>query len=135
MALRFQTNYDFTDVPIPTARPHPPPQTGATIRRAKTLIKPERGVAPVPLINPPSHQAASDGKQSPLTDYNGSTTWKLFSRIITFWAPGFLLSSIGGMKDKAVQQAWREKITLCFLIGVMCALVGFATVGFQKVLC
>ena len=135
MALRFQTNYDFTDVPIPTARPHPPPQTGATIRRAKTLIKPERGVAPVPLINPPSHPSPPDGKESPSTDYNGSTTWKIFSRIVTWWAPGFLLKSIGGMKDKAVQQAWREKITLCFLIVIMCGLVGFVTVGFQKVLC
>ena len=49
MALRFQNNYDFTDVPIPTTRQ--PPPSGATIRRAKTLTKPERGVATVPLIN------------------------------------------------------------------------------------
>jgi chitin synthase len=137
MALRFQSNYDFTDVPIPTtSRPNPPQSTGTTIRRAKTLTKPERGVAPVPLINPPSHpsQGATNVKPSP-DDYNGSTSWRLFSRIVTFWAPNFLLSSLGGLKDQAVQQAWREKITLCVIIAIMCALVGFVTVGFQKVLC
>lgn len=68
-------------------------------------------------------------------DYNGSKVWKLFSRIVTFWAPDFLLSSVGGLKDKATKQAWREKITLCFIIAVLCCVVGFATVGFQKVLC
>jgi chitin synthase len=39
------------------------------------------------------------------------------------------------MKDPNVRQAWREKITLCFIIVILCAAVGFATVGFQKVLC
>lgn len=34
-----------------------------------------------------------------------------------------------------MRQAWREKIALCFIIAVLCAAVGFATVGFQKVLC
>lgn len=134
MALRFQNNYDFTDVPIPTTRPHPPPSSGATIRRAKTLTKPERSVAPVPLINPPL-PSSSPSTKSAEDDYNGSTAWRIFSLIVTFWAPNFLLSSVGGLKDKAVRQAWREKITLCFIIAVLCGLVGFVTVGFQKVLC
>lgn len=135
MALRFQSNYDFTDVPIPTTRQ--PPSTGATIRRAKTLTRPERSVAPVPLINPPAtiHPSPSGNLPPPKDEYNGSTAWRIFSLIVTFWAPGFLLSSIGGLKDKATQQAWREKVTLCFLILVLCSGVGFATVGFQKVLC
>ncbi|KAF8160988.1 glycosyltransferase family 2 protein [Crassisporium funariophilum] len=134
MALRFQNNYDFTDVPIPTTRQ--PPPSGATIRRAKTLTKPERGVAPVPLINPPTLLASASGTApQPSNDYNGSTSWRIFSRIVSFWAPDFLLSSIGGLKDKAVRQAWREKIALCFIIAVLCCCVGFVTVGFQKVLC
>jgi chitin synthase len=45
------------------------------------------------------------------------------------------LSSIGGLKDKAVRQAWREKMALCFIISILCASVGFATVGLQRVLC
>lgn len=135
MALRFQTNYDFTDVPIPTTRQ--PPPSGATIRRAKTLTKPERGVAPVPLINPPNLLPSSSGHIPSVKtdDYNGSTPWRIFSRVVTFWAPDFLLSSLGGLKDKAVRQAWREKVALCIIIAFMCCVVGFITVGFQKVLC
>ena len=135
MALRFQSNYDLTDVPIPTTRHPPANPASTTIRRAKTLTRPERGVAPVPLINPqvPSPPGASP-KPSP-DDYNGSHLWRYFSLAVTFWAPDFLLASLAGLKDKAVRQAWREKITLCFIILWLCAAVGFATVGFQKVLC
>ena len=131
MALRFQTNYDFTDVPIPTTRQ--PPPSGATIRRAKTLTKPERGVATVPLINPPTLLTSASVNGQPSS--SGFSSWRIFCRIVSFWAPDFLLSSIGGFKDKAVRQAWREKIALCFIIVVLCCVVGFVTVGFQKVLC
>lgn len=133
MALRFQANSQVSDVPIPTARqPH---LSGATVRRAKTLTRPERSVAPVPLINPPTLPASASSPTPDSSTYNGSTSWRIFSRIITFWAPGILLSSMGGMKDSNVRQAWREKIALCSIIGILCAGVGFATVGFQKVLC
>lgn len=133
MALRFQSNYDFTDVPIPTSRQ--PPPSGATIRRAKTLTKPERGVAAAPLINPPTLLTSASANGQPNDHYNGSTAWRIFSRIVSLWAPDFLLSSIGGLKDKAVRQAWREKIALCFIITLLCCAIGFVTVGFQKVLC
>ena len=116
-----------SDVPIPTSRP-PPPVSAATIRRAKTLTRPERGVAPVPLVGP-AHAS------SPSSDHHGSSAWNIFSRIITFWAPGFLLASLGGMKDSLVRQAWREKLALCFIIAILCTAVGFATVGFQTLLC
>ncbi|KAF8629144.1 hypothetical protein AX17_005730 [Amanita inopinata Kibby_2008] len=129
MASRFRSNYDISDVPIPTARP--PPSSGATVRRAKTLNKPERGVAPVPLVATSSPPSSS---QSP-ADYNGSLAWRIFSRIVTLWAPDFLLTSVGGMKDAPVRQAWREKIALCVIIAILCCAVGFATVGFQTVLC
>ncbi|KAF5370675.1 hypothetical protein D9758_002066 [Tetrapyrgos nigripes] len=130
MALRFQSNVDIHDVPIPTTRP-PPQSSGPTIRRAKTLTRPERGVAPVPLITP--HTTSVQG--SPDSSYNGSSAWRIFSRVVTFWAPSFLLSSLGGLKDKATRQAWREKIALCFIIIIMCGVIGFATVGTQSVLC
>ncbi|KAF8626869.1 hypothetical protein AX15_004687 [Amanita polypyramis BW_CC] len=122
-----------SDVPVPTSRPPAPPLT-VSVRRTKTLTRPERGVAPVPLVGPPSAAVPSGHNHSP-TDYDGSTIWRFFSHIVTFWAPSFLLASIGGMKDPLVRQAWREKLALCFIIVILCAAVGFATVGFQTVLC
>ena len=50
-------------------------------------------------------------------------------------APAFLLRSIGGLNDKSTQQAWREKMALVIIIAVLCGVIGFATVGLQKVLC
>ncbi|KAF8840037.1 glycosyltransferase family 2 protein [Paxillus ammoniavirescens] len=123
-----------TDVPVPTTRP--PLSSGTTIRRAKTLTRPERSVAPVPLINPPSTLAPSaSGSIPPGILGNGFDPWRIFSQIVTFWAPSFLLSSIGGLKDKGMIQAWREKIALCFIIVILCLCVAFVTVGTQKVLC
>lgn len=133
MALRFQPNHQVNDVPIPTSRQ--PPLSGATIRRAKTLTRPERSVAPVPLINPPTLPNSTSSPSPGPSTYNGSMSWRIFSRMVTFWAPDIFLTSMGGMKDPNVRQAWREKIALCFIIGLLCAGVGFATVGFQKVLC
>ncbi|KAJ7072463.1 glycosyltransferase family 2 protein [Mycena amicta] len=133
MAARFQprqNQFHPSDIPIPTSRP-PIPTTGPTVRRAKTLIRPERGVAPVPLINPPNQTA---GPNTPSIQ-NGSDAWRIISRILTFWAPNVLLASVGGMRDKNTRQAWREKLALCFIIAVSCAAVAFVTVGFQKVLC
>ena len=121
--------YDSSDVPIPTTRP---PATSGTLRRAKTLTKPERSIAPVPLIKPTAPVAPGP---SVALNTDGWDAWTLFSRVVTFWAPGVLLSSIGGLKEKAVQQAWREKVSLCFIALILGALVGFATVGMQRVLC
>ena len=123
--------FDPSDIPIPTQRP---PNSSATIRRAKTLTRPERSVAPVPLITP--HNATVPGAEVTTSESSSEwDAWVLFSRIVTFWAPPFLLSSVGRMSEPQVQQAWREKMALCFIIAVLCTIVGFLTVGFQKVLC
>ena len=127
--------YDARDVPIPTTRQPAP----GTIRRAKTLTRPERGVAPAPLIKPPATIMPSGSALSAVSESQPSSSsswdaWVIFSRIITFWCPGVILKSIG-LKDKQTQQAWREKIALCFIALVLGGVVGFATVGMQRVLC
>jgi chitin synthase len=122
---------DVSDIPILTQRP---PNSG-TVRRAKTLTRPERSVAPVPLITPQNAPLTGVTAAAPSDSGSDLDAWRIFSRIVTFWAPGVLLSSIGGLKDKQMQQAWREKIALCFIIAILCTVVGFLTVGFQKVLC
>lgn len=123
-------HYNRDDIPIPTATPRLGPS--ATVRRAKTLTRPERGVAPPPLINPQSQLSPFHAAES---SPSSNDAWAIFSRVVTFWAPSVLLSSVGGLKDKAVRQAWREKMALCFIISILCMCVGFATVGLQRVLC
>ncbi|KAI8874233.1 hypothetical protein GQ42DRAFT_129953, partial [Ramicandelaber brevisporus] len=58
----------------------------------------------------------------------------VFSRIATFWMPNAVLKCYG-MSNSEVQQAWREKMALVTIIGLMCFLVGFLTFGFQSLLC
>ena len=129
MAPNYPLKFEASDVPIPTTRRPTQLVSQATVRRAKTLTRPERSVAPVPLITPQPIGAAD-----PVTS-GGFDPWKVFSRIVTFWVPGVLLSSIGGLHDKQKQQAWREKMTLCFIIICLCGTVGFITVGLQNVFC
>ncbi len=40
-----------------------------------------------------------------------------------------------GIKEKQSRQAWREKITLCWIAVVLGGIVGFATMGLQRALC
>ena len=129
MASNYPLKVEVSDVPIPTTRRPTQLASQATVRRAKTLTRPERSVAPVPLITPQPIGAAD-----PVTS-GGFDPWKIFSRIVTFWAPGVLLNSLGGLDDKQKQQAWREKMTLCFMIAGLCGTVGFITVGLQNVFC
>lgn len=121
--------YVTPDVPIPTTRVPTLRQTN-TLRRGKTLTRPERSVAPVPLINPTAAAIAAGSVQS-TSDFN---PWSLFAHAVTFWAPPFLLSAVG-LQDKPTRQAWREKIALCSIALILGGLVGFATVGLNRALC
>ncbi|KAG9290223.1 hypothetical protein G9A89_022199 [Geosiphon pyriformis] len=101
---------------------YPPPARGATINRGKTLSRPERYQPATPLLTGQKESSSWD-------------PWVVFSRVVTFWAPGALLSSIGHLGDKGSQQAWREKIALCFIALIMSGIVAFLTIGFAAVLC
>ncbi|KAF8332603.1 chitin synthase-domain-containing protein [Cantharellus anzutake] len=134
------TRPEFVDsqVPLPTTRPPPmrTPTNHASLRRGKTLTRPERSVRPPPLINPPT--ALPSGATLPpviSSTSDGFDTWTFFSHLVTFWAPSVLLSSLGGMRDKATRQAWREKVALCLIALLLGGAVGFATVGLDRVLC
>ncbi|KAI9248379.1 chitin synthase-domain-containing protein [Helicostylum pulchrum] len=93
------------------------------IQRGRTLIRPDRYQEPPPLLTgkPTSSRSAFD-------------PWVLFSRIVTFWALPPMLKACK-MGDASMQQAWREKMTLCFLIACMGGFVAFITIGLNSVLC
>ena len=139
------------DRPIPTTRappnrlalPNKPNDTGAKkLTRGKTLTRPERHVQPAALINPSSSAGASGLPNIGGLSYSDGATvgtggwgaWTMVSRVVTFWAPSFLLTA-SGIKGEDSQQAWREKVTLCLIAIGMGGLVGFATVGLTSTFC
>ncbi|KAI9269019.1 hypothetical protein BDA99DRAFT_503253, partial [Phascolomyces articulosus] len=90
---------------------------GQNIQRGRTLIRPDRYQEPPPLLT---------GK--PTASRSAFDPWILFSRIVTFWAFAPMLAALG-KSDKGMQQAWREKMALCFIIACMGGFVAFITIG------
>ncbi|CAG8452655.1 14737_t:CDS:2 [Acaulospora colombiana] len=99
-----------------------PPSRGNTLRRGKTLSRPERFQPAAPLLTGKKERKPLD-------------PWVIFSRVVTFWIPSTLLVKFGGFHDKQSQQAWREKVTLCFIALIMSGIVAFLTVGLRPTLC
>ncbi|RKP40394.1 chitin synthase-domain-containing protein, partial [Dimargaris cristalligena] len=90
------------------------------LRRGKTLIRPERQQAPDRMVT--GHGEKSGG------------VWPIFAKVVSFWCPGFILAKLG-MGDKSMQQAWREKFALCFIICLICAAVVYLTLFFTTTFC
>ncbi|WVQ66759.1 uncharacterized protein L199_004950 [Kwoniella botswanensis] len=136
----------YDDAPLPFTSTAPLPtrrQTlksggagGGTLKRGKTLTRPERHVAPVPLIAPPPTQSFSPSSPLPESrSFVGDLDWwRLWSYATTWWAPPVVLKWFG-IKEKQSRQAWREKVTLCWIAILLGGIVGFVTMGLQKALC
>ncbi|KAG0202151.1 hypothetical protein BGX28_005258 [Mortierella sp. GBA30] len=92
-----------------------------TLNRGKTLSRPDRFQTPETMFKKRKEDEPA-------------SCWVICSRITTCWAlPPFL--RMCGMPDKQVQQAWREKFTLCFIILLIGGMVAFLTIGFSVLLC
>ncbi|KAK0532534.1 Chitin synthase, class 7 [Tilletia horrida] len=115
-----------TAIPMRTEAP-PPLRQPTRIGRSKTLTRPERSQPTAPLINPHGSRTDIAGTQV--------SWWTIFARVVTFWAPGPLLSAMGGLKDPASKQAWREKVALVFIAFILGGFVAFVTVGLAAALC
>ncbi|RIA89413.1 Glycosyltransferase Family 2 protein [Glomus cerebriforme] len=100
----------------------PPTSRTNTLRRGKTLSRPERYQPAAPLLTGKKERKPLD-------------PWVLFARVVTIWAPGALLSKFFGLHDKQSKQAWREKFALCFVAAIMGGIVAFLTIGFRPALC
>jgi chitin synthase len=61
--------------------------------------------------------------------------WKFFSQVVTFWAPSIVLRKVLKLQSNSIQQAWREKIALCFCIFLISVCVGFLVFGFTSIAC
>lgn len=60
--------------------------------------------------------------------------WPLVCAFCTCLIPNFLLG-LFGMKTPSVQNAWREKYTLCVMIFLSCCLLAFLTYGMNLIVC
>jgi len=60
--------------------------------------------------------------------------WVAMSFVCTFWAPSAIMK-LCGLKSIEVQQAWREKVTICLIIAVMSACAIGVVFGLQFALC
>ncbi|KAH9965963.1 glycosyltransferase family 2 protein [Russula dissimulans] len=61
--------------------------------------------------------------------------WLFIVWSLTWWIPSFCLSLIGRMKRPDIRLAWREKVTIFFLIFLMNAIIIFYIVEFGRLLC
>ena len=61
--------------------------------------------------------------------------WLFFVWLLTGLIPSFVLRYIGRMKRPDVRLAWREKVTICFLILLINSIVIFYIVEFGRLLC
>ncbi|KAL1924926.1 uncharacterized protein VTP21DRAFT_4580 [Calcarisporiella thermophila] len=140
------------------------PQTAArsTLQRQRSLTRPERQRARVPMLRESVsgaadlHRAQSVFRRQPTNAAGGADEsagagtvveapeklkkkfhcrpWTWFSWVATCCFPSFFLRSIG-KTDPHMQQAWREKVTLCLIALFFMGILGFLTFGLQRSLC
>ncbi|KXN73036.1 glycosyltransferase family 2 protein, partial [Conidiobolus coronatus NRRL 28638] len=73
-------------------------------------------------------------KQDCKNESDCPSPWIVFSRIVTWYAPGPVLRFFK-MDTHEIQQAWREKMALVSIIVTLCLCVGFLTFGLQPAIC
>ncbi|CAG8452049.1 4542_t:CDS:2 [Acaulospora morrowiae] len=86
------------------------------------------------LSNPPDRRATGPHVKD-MAPRDKRTPWVIFSQIVTACFLDPCLSVVGKMKDPSVQQAWREKVALCFIILCISCFMGFLTFGFSSLGC
>ncbi|KAI8991487.1 chitin synthase-domain-containing protein [Mycotypha africana] len=61
--------------------------------------------------------------------------WLFFVYFATWWIPSKFLICCGRMKRKDIRVAWREKVTLCMLIFLLCAFILWFLIFFGDLVC
>ncbi|KAI8820276.1 chitin synthase-domain-containing protein [Fimicolochytrium jonesii] len=128
----------------------------AGLSRQRTLVRPERQRSQRAMLRkttvgpPPARAGATPsriGRNGVPTDAllqyktpeaepeEESYWWERTAKIMTCCIWPSCMSACGGMKTKDVQQAWREKVALCMIVGLLCLTVGFFTYGLKPLLC
>ncbi|KAG2220939.1 hypothetical protein INT45_010692 [Circinella minor] len=61
--------------------------------------------------------------------------WVTLTWLCTWWIPSLLLRSMGKMRRSDIRMAWREKVTLCTLIFMLCGVMIWFICFFGQLLC
>lgn len=110
---------------------NPMSRSRSLVRRQKSLIKPERSRSRKRTSFARENFLKDDEQEPPKKSFG---CWNLTTLLCTCCCCACLLEKCG-MSAKPVQEAWREKVTLCLIILTFCAALGFLTFGFTTVVC
>jgi hypothetical protein len=95
-----------------------------SIGRYRSLTRPERPS----LANPKKDLLAIEPAEA-------QGPWSIFYRAVTCCIPDFCLETCGNMHEIEKKRAWREKVALCFICGLLMMALGFLTFGLQASIC
>jgi len=80
-------------------------------------------------------ESSSEEEEEPEKTSLARKQWVCFTWSVTWCYCPFCLSWCGGMKIKEIQMAWREKVALCIIIGLLSASIIFYIVGLGQIIC
>ncbi|KAI9477794.1 MAG: chitin synthase [Benjaminiella poitrasii] len=84
------------------------------------------------VLPPPTDSKAKEKKK---TKSRSRRFWVVLSWMTTWWIPSFIMSRLCGMKRSDIRMAWREKLTLCALIFLLCAVMIWFIAFFGRLVC
>lgn len=61
--------------------------------------------------------------------------WVVLTWLTTWWVPSFVMNHACGMRRADIRMAWREKLTLCGLIFLLCAVMIWFIAFFGRLVC
>ncbi|KAG0317667.1 hypothetical protein BGZ97_005045 [Linnemannia gamsii] len=113
----------------------PRPRRESTLRRVVSSRNANNGNQPPPPQRRPSTIARA--KKKLVEREIELTAWVVVSRIFTCCIPSGLLRCCNSKKFARAQviQAWREKVTLCLIIVLICGLLAFVIFGLEPTMC
>lgn len=80
-------------------------------------------------------QRRASSKRKPPKAKIKMTWWAITAQILTCCCPNWCLKACLRKKDPLVRQAWREKLSLVYIILFCCACLAFLTFGMRLALC
>ena len=86
-----------------------------------------------PVLDKETLLLPTDVEEEPVT--RTRRLWSGLTTVCTWWIPTSVLTHVLGMTRPDVRRAWREKVTICMLIFLLCAAVLFYIIGIGKILC